>query len=204
MTSADYRANARSLLGGQIFAREWLMATVACLVTAVCGLLENIPTKNTYVGAVLSLIGLIISSIIAGPVAYGICSYFLRLSRYGDPRLENVIDGFTNDFVGNFVLSFMQGLFIFLWSLLLIIPGIIKSYAYSMAFYIKNDHPEYGWKECLDESQRIMNGNKWRLFCLQFSFIGWYIVGALCLGIGTVFVTPYVQAAVTEFYEDIK
>lgn len=204
MTSADYRANARYLLGGQIFAREWLMATVACLITVIRGILEAIPTKDTYVGVVLSLIGLIVSSVLAGPIAYGICSYFLRLSRDGASRLENVIDGFTNDFLGNFVLSFMQGLLIFLWSLLLFIPGIIKSYAYSMAFYVKNDHPEYGWKECLDESQRIMNGNKWRLFCLQFSFIGWYILGSLCLGIGTVFVTPYQQAAVTEFYEDIK
>lgn len=204
MTSADYRAKARAYLGGQIFAREWLMATVACLVTVVCGILENIPGKATYVGAVFALIGIIASFIISGPITYGICSYFLRLTRGEDPRLENVIDGFTSCFAGNFVLFFMQTLFVSLWSLLLIIPGIIKSYEYSMAFYIKNDHPEYGWKECIDESKRIMNGNKWRLFCLKISFFGWYIVGAFCLGIGTVFVTPYEQAAITEFYNDIK
>jgi uncharacterized membrane protein len=86
---------------------------------------------------------------------------------------------------------------------LFIVPGIVKYYAYSMAPYIKNDNPSYDWKQCLDESQRIMAGRKWELFCLDVSFIGWLIIGYLTCGIGMLWVTPYMQAAHTSFYASI-
>ena len=94
-----------------------------------------------------------------------------------------------------------SGLFIFLWSLLLFIPGIVKAYAYSMVYYVKADHPEYGWRECLDESQRLMTGHKWEKFVLDLSFIGWGIVGSLCLGVGTLWVMTYMAATEAQYYE---
>ena len=95
----------------------------------------------------------------------------------------------------------MQAIFIFLWSLLFIIPGIVKSYSYAMCMYVKSDHPDYDWRACLDTSRQLMQGNKWRLFVLDLSFIGWYIVGAMVVGIGTLWVTPYHQATRAQFYE---
>ena len=95
----------------------------------------------------------------------------------------------------------LSGLFIFLWSLLLFIPGIVKAYAYSMVYYVKADHPEYGWRECMDESQRLMTGHKWEKFVLDLSFIGWGIVGSLCLGVGTLWVMTYMAATEAQYYE---
>ena len=73
-----------------------------------------------------------------------------------------------------------------------------------MAYYIMVDHPEYTWKQCLDESQKMMKGHKGQLFCLDLSFIGWYIVGMLCLGLGVLWVYPYHHVARTEFYHALK
>ena len=72
-----------------------------------------------------------------------------------------------------------------------------------MCYYIMEDHPEYTWRECLDESERIMKGNRWRLFCLDLSFIGWFIVGLLCLGVGVLWVYPYKHTARAEFYNEL-
>ena len=70
-----------------------------------------------------------------------------------------------------------------------------------MSFYIKVDNPNMGWRECLDRSMIMMNGHRWEYFCLQFSFIGWMIVGALACGLGTLWVMPYLEAAKANYYE---
>ena len=202
-TAYDYRASAREILGGNIFRPAWLLALVVCLLSTLPS--ANISADSDSPLSIAIAISMAAAGfIVSGPIEFGISSYFLKLTRDESISLRNAFDGFAQDFGGNFLLYLMQRLFIFLWSLLFVIPGVIKAYAYSMAFYIKNDHPEYGWKKCLDESRRIMHGNMMRLFCLQISFIGWYLVGALCLGVGTLFVVPYEKAAVTEFYNDIK
>ena len=191
--SSELRAKARKALGGNIFDKAWLMALVACLVITVANFVGLIPVVGT--------IGLIV---IAGAVNVGVFGYFLKLVRGENPEFIDTVDGFKNDFVGNFLLGFMHDLFICLWTLLFIIPGIIATYSYSMAYYIKNDHPEYKWNECLKESKRMMKGYKWKLFCLEFSFIGWHIVAAFVPVVGSWFVSPYVHAAQASFYEELK
>ncbi|MBO6019888.1 MAG: DUF975 family protein [Clostridia bacterium] len=101
------------------------------------------------------------------------------------------------------LLGLLQYIFIFLWSLLFIIPGIVKMYSYSMSYYLAINHPDWDWKQCIDESRRIMDGNKWKLFVLDLSFIGWYIVGMLACGIGVLWVYPYNEAARAEFYQEL-
>lgn len=101
------------------------------------------------------------------------------------------------------VAGFLQGLYIVLWTLLFIIPGIIAVYRYAMTSYILAENPEMSAGEAIDRSEELMKGNKWRLFCLQFSFIGWSILCALTLGIGTLWLTPYMEAASAAFYRDI-
>ena len=129
-------------------------------------------------------------------------------------------------------MKFLQGLYIVLWSLLLVIPGIVKIYSYAMTPYIMAEHPSLTANEAITESRRIMDGNKWRLFCLDFSFIGWellcslplyaggflvlkYFTGSeamaislfllltIPLSIGFFFVRPYEEAAWATFYRDI-
>lgn len=91
----------------------------------------------------------------------------------------------------------------------LIIPGIIKSFSYAMTPYIAVDHPDWTATQCITESRRIMYGNKWRYFCLNISFIGWYLLlipaaFVPCGSFAQLFLQPYVQTACAAFYEDIK
>ena len=194
-TFSELRARARASLGGNIFATTWLLTICAYLLVGVAnGIVAVIP----FIGGLLSLA-------VYGPIMVGYQGYQLKVARGEKTDLLSLIDGFKNDLAQNILVGFMMQLFISLWSLLFIIPGIVKSYAYSMAFYIRNDHPEYSWKECLDESQRIMKGNKWKLFLFQWSFIGWMLVAALVpFGIGQAFLAPYTAVANAHFYEEIK
>ena len=192
MSNYEIRAKARQDLGNSIFSNSWMISLVVHLLVGL------------ILGACSSILPGIGAIIVTGPLYVGMAKYFLLLAREpAEAKLETSFSGF-NDFGANLLIGLMSGLFVFLWSLLLIVPGIIKAYAYSMAFYIKNDNPTYDWKQCLDESQRMMTGNKGKLFLLDLSFIGWILLGALCCGIGTLWVSPYMEAARANFYEDIK
>lgn len=100
--------------------------------------------------------------------------------------------------------SFLQGLYILLWSLLLIIPGIIASFSYAMTEFILAEHPDLTASEAIARSKEMMEGNRWRLFCLQFSFIGWQILCTFTLGIGNLWLNPYMQTATAAFYREIS
>lgn len=192
MSNHDIRAKARQDLGSNIFSTQWMTALAVSLIySLIVGALSAIPA----VGSIASLL-------LSGSLAFGISRYYTKLARNETPTIDNLFDGFKL-LIQNFFLAFMMSLFVFLWSLLFIIPGIIKAYAYSMAFYIKQDHPEYEWKECLDESQRIMDGHKADLFLLQLSFIGWMILCIFTAGIGFLWLEPYMQAAQANFYNEL-
>lgn len=190
MSNYEIRAKARQDLGGKIFNNKWMMALVAYLVySLIVGVCSAVPA----VGSIAILL-------ITGPLVIGFSGYFLKLIRYEEAKIENLFDGFK-DFVQNFLIYLMVSIFTFLWSLLFIIPGIVKGYAYSMAYYIKIDNPTYDWKKCIDESKERMMGHKWDLFCLNFSFIGWAILCIFTFGIGYLWLAPYMQAATANFYE---
>ena len=195
MTRQEIKQRAKDQLGNNIFSQNWLFAVLTTLVYV------------SIIGAVSSIAGIgeLANLIIVGPLTLGLTKMFLMQSR--DSQIMNIGDlfkAFSEDFKASFLLGLMISIFVTLWSLLLVVPGIIKFYAYSMAFYIKADHPEYGWKQCLDESQIMMDGHKADLFVLSLSFIGWEIVGILCLGIGAFWVEAYQQASFAQFYESIK
>ena len=185
MTNREIRRAARESLGGKLFGNTWLMALVVCLIvsalTAIAGMV--------YVGTIL-----------AGCITYGASYIFLDIARgKREIELSDCFAGFRR-FTDTLVLGLLQFLFVFLWSLLFIIPGIVKAYSYSMAFYIMKDHPEYTARQCIDESRRIMSGNKMKLFLLGLSFIGWAIVCTFTCGLGYLWLAPYVQASTAKFY----
>ena len=97
----------------------------------------------------------------------------------------------------------LQTVYIFLSTLLLVIPGIVAGYSYAMTGYILAEHPELSASETIAQSKAMMEGNRWRLFCLQFSFIGWDILCALTLGIGNLALRPYRHAAEAAFYREL-
>ena len=190
ISNSEIRARARDTLGKSIFNEKWLYALlVGLIVSAISFVAAYIPFA---------------SIIITGPISVGVAGVFLAATRTGEKiKIGNMFNGF-HKFAENLLLYLMIAIFTFLWALLFIIPGIIKGFSYSMAPYIKNDHPEYDWKQCINESKRMMDGYKWQYFCLQFSFIGWSLLSSLTLGIGNLWLTPYRQAATAAFYREIS
>jgi uncharacterized membrane protein len=144
--------------------------------------------------------------LLVGPMLVGQAYYLMdvAIKENEGKNFELLIEGFKKSLVNSIVASILIGIFTFLWTLLFIIPGIIKAYAYSMTPYIIADEPEIDFMEAIRKSQELMRGHKFRLFKLQLSFIGWFLLGALAFGIGLFFVYPYYQLAHANFYLDIR
>ena len=141
--------------------------------------------------------------VVFGPLGVGLANYYLKISRNQETKIEDLFVGFQN-FGNTFLLGLLQGLFIVLWSFLFIIPGIIAALAYSQAFYIMADDPTIKPMDALKKSREMMDGYKWDLFLLGLSFIGWALLCILTLGIGFLWLTPYMQATFAQFYFELK
>jgi len=129
---------------------------------------------------------------------------FLEVSRGGEVALSRVFDGFKS--FGTSVLAYiLMNIFILLWSLLLIVPGILASLSYSMTFFVMADNPGIGAIEAIDRSKEMMYGRRWKLFCLYCRFIGWALLAAIfTLGIGFLWLEPYMRASMARFYDDLN
>lgn len=138
-------------------------------------------------------------------VQVGLMYFMINIVTDKTYKLEDVFH-FSKDFVKDLLVSFVSGIFIFLWSLLLIVPGIIKSYAYSMVPLLLTDdkYKDLDVLDILKKSEELMMGHKMDLFVLQLSFIGWHILAIFTLGILELWILPYQKAAETKFLYDIK
>lgn len=147
-----------------------------------------------------SLLIIIFRIVIGSLIAVGGKKYFIQAVQ-GDMDFGYLSHGFTKDRFLEIVLTmFVMSVYIFLWSLLLIIPGIVKSYAYRMVPYILADNPTIGYKRAIELSNDITMGEKFDIFILDLSFMGWYILGFLALFVGVLFVKPYEEATNAELY----
>ncbi len=182
------RKRAREVLGNKIFDSGWLYGVVVVLIVGAIA----------YFASAIYLL-------LAGIVSVGVSAYFIARVRgeASHDQLNVATDGAQKNLGGACVTGILQSIFVALWTILFVIPGIVKSLSYSMAFYIRNDHPEYTATQAIDESRRLMNGHKWQLFTLYCSFIGWIIVGALCFGVGVVWVLAYMETARAVFYQEL-
>lgn len=152
-------------------------------------------------GTLLSIYALV-CFIIGGTVQLGYAKFNLALIDHKDAQVSDLFSQFHR-FGDGFLLNLLTFVFVLLWTLLLIIPGIIAAFSYSMAPYILYENPGMRPYDALRASKELMKGNKWRLFCLQFSFIGWDILCALTLGIGNLALRPYRHAAEAAFYREL-
>ena len=143
------------------------------------------------------------SIVIAPALNLSLCIIFLNVVRDRKVEISDLFSGF-NKLGRAWWLYFLMGLFTALWSLLLIVPGIVKSYSYSMAYYVLADNPEMTAREALKESMRIMDGHKMELFALHLSFLGWILLSYVTFGLSLFYVIPYMSATVANFYEGIK
>jgi uncharacterized membrane protein len=172
------------------------------------------------------IIGFLLTLLVLGPMQFGINSFFLSLSRNQSARLEQIFGGFR--FYKTTTFAYLQiTLFTLLWSLLLIVPGIIASISYSMTFFIMVDHPAISGREAIEQSKKMMNGNKMKFFILNLMFFGTAFIalivitglsyllmkdGLVIIGlvltllmfISIVLLTPYFHTTIAKFYDDIK
>lgn len=183
----DLMTQARESLSGQ-----WGLAIGGTVVfTFLLGLMGVVP-----------IIGPLAGLFINGPLMLGGAIFYLAFVR-GKPKISQLFDGFQN-FATSMCVYLLSMLYIVLWSLLLIVPGIIAAFSYSMAYYIINDDDSISASEALAKSKKMMDGNKWKYFCLQWRFFGWYLLALLTCGLGVFAVIPYLYVSNVQFYEDIK
>lgn len=171
------------------------------------------PMPDVDIGFVIMLIGFIIfiaiiailiHVFIASVFEVGGRKYFIHASN-GEFSINHVMFGFKKGKYMNIVLTILlRNVFLFLWTCLLIIPGIIKFYAYRFVPYILAENPNISPNRAIQISNEMTKGHKFEMFVLDLSFIGWYILGLLCFGIGTLFVLPYHNQTMAELYVVIR
>ena len=208
--NSELRAQARERLEGQwgtFVLMTFLMLVIQTILQIpgyIGSLLEILSPENVLASLSFSNISNILS-LLALPLSWGLTVSLLRNHREESVDLENLFDGFRGGrYTRVFCALFLVNLFTFLWALLLIIPGIMKAFSYALTPYILLDEPELTARQAITRSCEIMQGRRWKLFCLYLSFIGWGILSILTFGIGFLWLVPYMNASVAAFYEDAR
>ena len=155
------------------------------------------------VAGLVPVLGSIVSMILGAAVTLGMTKVFLKIVKGDEITVGNVFYGFE-DLWTAIKAQFFTGLFIWLWSLLLIIPGIIKAYSYSMTFFILAENKGMPVLDAITLSRKMMDGHKIDLFVLFLSFIGWFFLIAITFGIAGIWVYPYFYATMSSFYLSVK
>lgn len=208
--NSELRAQARERLEGQwgtFVLMTFLMLVIQTILQIpgyIGSLLEILSPENVLASLSFSNISNILS-LLALPLSWGLTVSLLRNHREESVDLENLFDGFRGGrYTRVFCALFLVNLFTFLWTLLLIIPGIMKAFSYALTPYILLDEPELTARQAITRSCEIMEGRRWKLFCLYLSFIGWGILSLLTFGIGFLWLAPYMNASIAAFYEDAR
>ena len=188
MVYSEVRAEARQLLTG-----KWGKGALVWLVyMAIVGVMGAIP----FIGELGALL-------VGGPFLIAICSIFLKLYRHEDFVIDELFNGFK-DFTRNFVAYLLVALYTMLWTLLLIVPGIIAAISYSQVFYLMAEDPNLQASDAITMSKNMMNGHKTDYFLLMLSFIGWALLCALTFGIGYLWLGSYVEMTKAIFYRRLR
>lgn len=188
MENKDIRKKARELLKG-----NWTEPVLVNLI--LFGIFSAIN--------VIPFVSFIVMLLISGPLMYGANIFYLNFVRKKKKNIEDLFKGF-NEFTRALSTWFLTTLYAFLWSLLFFIPGIIALYSYSMSYLILKDNPKISATQAIRMSKDMMKGNKWKLFCLNLSFLGWTFLSFFTFGIGLLWVFAYRDSSIVLFYEEIS
>ena len=183
-------------------AKEQIKGKIGVLI-AVTLVIGAITAAASFLANLIPGVGLAVSIIVTPAFALSTIRIYLMVVRGGTPEVKNCFDGF-DDFFSAFKVTLLVGIYTFLWSLLFIIPGIVKGYSYSMAMYVLADNKGKSARECIAESKAMMEGHKMELFVLDLSFIGWYLLCSLTCGLAALYVVPLLNATHANVYETIK
>lgn len=203
-TNSELRRKAREALEGH-WGKGVGITLVYVIITGILGVSFNLlPFGRISIapGADISTISFV-ATLLCLPLQWGFYVFFMRFLRDEPDPVGRLFDGYRQ-FGRIFLTTLLQSVYIFLWSLLLIVPGIIKAFSYAMTPYVLRDHPELRCNGAIEESMRLMRGNKLKLFLLVLSFIGWFLLSLLTLGFGFLLLAPYYRTSIAAFYEDLK
>jgi uncharacterized membrane protein len=184
---------------------NWKPAVLLALIVTVITAIPSLLGQGDGTASVAGIVSMLIAICVAMPLSVGAYASFRKL--YLGQEVKLVEDSFKTGFqnwkhnVGGMLLMIV---YTFLWTLLLIVPGIIKSFSYALVPYILTDKPELTAEEAINLSMKMMDGHKLDLFILSLSFIGWSILAIFTLCIGYLWLTPYIYTTMIAFYEDVK
>lgn len=202
MSRAELKANAKRNLQGRygeavklfvLFLFISYIASFVIVLLSYSGMSEN----------VYGLLSNIVSFAIPGLFFLGYYSFFLKVSRNEEATYKELFSK-TNLFLPCIAILLLVGIFTFLWSLLFIIPGIIAALSYSMVYFVALDNPELGAMDVIRKSKDLMQGHKMDYFILELSFVGWAILSVFTLGFLLLWLIPYMQVTMANFYNEIK
>lgn len=191
------RANLKDTAKTQIKGNIGILFVISLIIAVLSGLATTILGIVPYAGPLAAAI------IVTPAFSLSVYRVYLSLAAGSKPAVEQAFCGF-DDFWSAFKVSFLVGLFTFLWSLLFIVPGIIKSISYSMSMYILAENKGMNALDCINASKQMTNGHKANLFVLGLSFIGWILLGSITFGLAYIWVGPYMQATYTNAYLQLK
>ena len=217
METYEIRRKARETLHG-----NWLPAVLVAFIAGILGslfsgaksfsiefpsqFLEDAPVILTIIFTIISIAAGILGTArlaLGGVVQLGYAQYLLKQQDHVECGVKDLFSQFDR-FGQGFLQLFLRNLYTFLWGLLLVIPGIVKSFSYAMTPFIMAENPHLTAKEAITLSREMMDGHKMDLFILDLSFIGWSILATLSLGIGYLFLNPYMNVSHAIFYRSIS
>ena len=201
MNRVELKERAKASLKGK-YGDAILMMIIYYLISIATALVLSYVNSN-FDNLLINLLADIASMVISGLFGFGMINYYLKVSRDEEVTYKELFN--KTDFVIPYILiSLVTGLFIFLWSLLFIIPGIIASISYTLVYMIKLDNPEMSTMDVIKKSKNMMQGHKMDYFVLVLSFLGWALLGILTLGILYLWLTPYMNVTFANFYNYLK
>lgn len=171
---------------------------------ALAGILVGVFAVIAVVALIVAAIALLVQIFLWNPLSVG-CNRFFVKNLGGTAQVKEICYGFDNHYKNHVKIMFLRGLYTFLWTLLFVIPGIVKSYEYQMVPYILAENPDITKEDAFALSKRMMDGNKWNSFVLDLSFLGWQILNGLTFGIlGIFYVNPYICQTHAALYETLR
>lgn len=188
LTNPQLKQQARLALSG-----KWGISAVLVLIFYAISSISAIP----IIGSILALLLIV-------PLGYCLEIIFLGVARGNDVCLDTIVNTFKTDYMRVLGTMLLRCIYTLLWTLLLIVPGIIKACSYAMTSYVLHDEPTLAFDQAIERSMAMMDGYKMKYFILLLSFIGWAILAILTLGIGFLWLIPYVQTSAAKFYDDLK
>ena len=184
---------------------NWLSGAFILLVSILLGWALQTPLAFLNEDSGIYWAWTLIATLLDWIIWFGFFVNFLSFARGAKNSIKSLFVGFSN--MGFFLrilgAEFLKGIFVFLWSLLLLIPGLVKIYSYTMTEFVLRDHPEYSPLQAITASKKMMYGHRLELLMLQLRFLGWYLLCLVTLGIACFWVVPYYMTAKSKFYMDL-